>query len=458
MMVNTALEYLDNLSKSAHGDPDLQWELAEAYEKVADAQGSPTAPSLGKSDDALKSYRKSIALQEDLLRQGLLDGDRRVSLAQTYIQLANVYRGINQPLEAVRAAEEGVRHAGAVSEKARMRALTTLALAQTAAGNPVEALKINQSIEAAFIRDAENEKGWDRAHNSLAALDTSIARSLVRLGRFDESIPYYGRSIEIREQRLAEPAFDTVNARELIVNYQSLADVLGAGDRFSMGKTAEAVVWYRKALDLSQRMTGGDAKNATARIEVARSAGKFGAAIQKTDPAQALALFRKALTESEDLLPPGPQREEMRASAYRSMAVPLRRLGRADEARQKLDISFRIDEEALKRNPNLLAPLSSVTEDWLTRGDLETADRPAAAAEAYRKGLELADRAAALAPSDIGLLYSQVRALEGLIALQGRNDAANGENPRARMIELFEAWSRRQPDSTFVQQRLRKLR
>jgi serine/threonine protein kinase len=41
MLVATALEYLDNLSRDAQSDPELQWELAQAYKKVGDVQGSP---------------------------------------------------------------------------------------------------------------------------------------------------------------------------------------------------------------------------------------------------------------------------------------------------------------------------------------------------------------------------------------------------------------------------------
>jgi hypothetical protein len=455
MMVNTALEYLDNLSRGAGSDPDLQWELAQAYEKVADAQGSPAEPSLGKAEDAIRSYRKSIDMQEELLHRGLLTGSRRVSLAHTYSQLALVYRATNQTAEALKAAEASVLHAGAVSEKARLKAMTNLAFAQSVAGKPAEALKTDLAIEAAYVSDAENEKGWGPAHNSLAALCASMSRTLVRLGRYEESIPYYRRSIALREARLAEPAFDSVNARDLILNYQSIADALGAGDRFSMGKTDEAVVWYQKALDLSERLAAADSKNASARIEVARSAGKFGAAIQNSDPARALVLFRKALSESEGLLPPGAARDEMRAAAYRSMAVPLDRLHRSDEARQMLRNSLRIDEEALSRTPKSYPALSNVAEDWLARGDVERAHDPAAAEAAYRKGLELAYRTAAHAPGDFTQFYSQVRALEGLAALQGRNgDAA----PKRRLRELWAEWGRRQPDSPFIQQRLRELR
>ena len=63
-LVFHALRYLDNLSKEAGGDYSLQHELAVAYGKIGDVQGRPMFPNLGRSDDALKSYRRSYELLE----------------------------------------------------------------------------------------------------------------------------------------------------------------------------------------------------------------------------------------------------------------------------------------------------------------------------------------------------------------------------------------------------------
>ena len=66
LVVKTALEYLDNLSKSAGNDTELQAELAAAYDRVGDVQGSPRGASLGDSAAAILSYRKATALYERL--------------------------------------------------------------------------------------------------------------------------------------------------------------------------------------------------------------------------------------------------------------------------------------------------------------------------------------------------------------------------------------------------------
>src|SRR5262249_53202750 len=59
MMVRTGLEYLDNLSRGAGRDLELQKEIAQGYMKIGDAEGFPTKPNLGHTADAMTSYQKA---------------------------------------------------------------------------------------------------------------------------------------------------------------------------------------------------------------------------------------------------------------------------------------------------------------------------------------------------------------------------------------------------------------
>jgi len=49
LLLNRAVEYLDNLSQDASGDLNLQRELAWAYERLATVQGDTTQSNLGQS-------------------------------------------------------------------------------------------------------------------------------------------------------------------------------------------------------------------------------------------------------------------------------------------------------------------------------------------------------------------------------------------------------------------------
>jgi non-specific serine/threonine protein kinase/serine/threonine-protein kinase len=66
LLVDRSLRYLDSLSREASGDTSLQRELAAAYEKVGDVQGSPYLANLGDIAGALESYRKAALILETL--------------------------------------------------------------------------------------------------------------------------------------------------------------------------------------------------------------------------------------------------------------------------------------------------------------------------------------------------------------------------------------------------------
>ena len=90
MLVSNALIYLDTLHQATTDDPSLQNELAEAYERVGEIQGDPHFPNLGDMDGATESYRKMLALREDLWKRDTTNADARHTLANSYGRLAVV--------------------------------------------------------------------------------------------------------------------------------------------------------------------------------------------------------------------------------------------------------------------------------------------------------------------------------------------------------------------------------
>jgi len=79
LVLGRAVEYLDSLAREASGDAELQQELATAYQRVADVQGSPFGANLGNAAAATETLRKEVALREALSAQS--PGDRKLVLA-----------------------------------------------------------------------------------------------------------------------------------------------------------------------------------------------------------------------------------------------------------------------------------------------------------------------------------------------------------------------------------------
>jgi len=83
LLVSTAREYLDSLSRSAGSDRDLLRELAEAYERLAEIQGGSSTANLNQRNAALESRMHAIEIRrrmagkdqrEDAKLVGLLAG------------------------------------------------------------------------------------------------------------------------------------------------------------------------------------------------------------------------------------------------------------------------------------------------------------------------------------------------------------------------------------------------
>lgn len=107
MLVNTSLEYLDALNRSAGSDPALQEELAVAYRKVGDLQGSETSANTGDFQGALKNYAQSAALLEPIVAKEPANQRAAALLVNTYVRHARlmlVASSASQALSVVRKA------------------------------------------------------------------------------------------------------------------------------------------------------------------------------------------------------------------------------------------------------------------------------------------------------------------------------------------------------------------
>ncbi len=89
LLVNRALEYLDNLSQEANGDPALQRELAAAYDRVGDVLGYEGSANLGDFPGAIQSYNKALAIRESAAALNPDDDKVQADLLNNYFRLCS---------------------------------------------------------------------------------------------------------------------------------------------------------------------------------------------------------------------------------------------------------------------------------------------------------------------------------------------------------------------------------
>ncbi|MDQ4120794.1 MAG: serine/threonine-protein kinase [Acidobacteriota bacterium] len=90
VLVNQSLKYLDSLAGESADDSSLQSELASAYEKIGDLQGTPRKPNLSDFSGAISSYEKAQTIRTRLLEKNPNDWENRRALAGNHYELSNI--------------------------------------------------------------------------------------------------------------------------------------------------------------------------------------------------------------------------------------------------------------------------------------------------------------------------------------------------------------------------------
>ena len=229
-LVKTSLEYLDTLYQGAGSDPTLQMELAVAYRKVAEIQGSDTGPNLGDTEGARASYGKSIALLEQLMTTDATSQRVGAELARTYLQLTRL----------VLLTEGG--------PKAIDLARTTVALSETNAAGIENELERTTHLVDAY---------W------------ALAATQAALGQTPEALTTLEKMIAVAEESGRANPEDARSLTTLSKAYSSMAVVLNERLPAPEGLVRSAEM-YRSALAMSETAAALDPGNAAYVLSIAQ--------------------------------------------------------------------------------------------------------------------------------------------------------------------------------------------
>jgi non-specific serine/threonine protein kinase/serine/threonine-protein kinase len=300
IVVRRAQEYLDSLAREAGDDLSLQQELAAAYLRVADVQGRPGFPNLGRKGEALENYRKALFIHESLLTGGVKSAEFRRNLATNYDRLGDTLRTTGDSTGALvhyqksLALRENLPASGAVTPESRsdlassyQRIGDLLALTgdlPQALAHQRKALPLFETVAAA---DPKNAK----AQRDVFIGCIKLGDRLLGTGDRPGALEQYRQALPIA-RALAEAEPQNARAqREFAIGYDKVGNALAA-----MKRADEALVSYNEALKIRRRLAGSDEQNAEARRDLSISYDKLGgllAASGKTD--KAIEHYRQAL-------------------------------------------------------------------------------------------------------------------------------------------------------------------
>ncbi len=311
LVVKTALEYLDGLTRDRPSDVQLLAEAATAYERVGDVQGNSYFANLGDTAGALASYQKALEFRQRVPRNNSLTWRDWIS---SHIKLGDI------------ASQQGQ------TEESARRYNQAIALAAQAPGEDRLLLDINVK---ALLRRADLREKLNQARPSLADLErarelTEKLRDLDpakplhlselsiiwnKIGRIRHNLGDPAGYIEARRKGLEQAnravAMDSANQvflRSKMISHLGLGDALAMPAAGKLRDLDAALVQLKQALDAAETIRRMDPENTQANTDAAIVWSQIGLWHEdKEQWPQAVVAHRKSLAIVQELARRNPQ-------------------------------------------------------------------------------------------------------------------------------------------------------
>lgn len=389
LLVKRALEYLDNLSKEAGDDLELQKELAAAYEKVGDVQGNPANPNLGDMKGAIASFEKVIEIRERLLANGPNNLDIQSSLTDIYKRIAAVLTYSNDPQKGDEFTDKALAMQEKVltiqpndfeSRKKYAELLRSKGLNYFYKNDNKKAIeyyerskeinenlyseqpdnpRIGEQYSYSFVAIGEAQ-GWDNNQEDAALNlqkgldlliqignkypnDYFIQRSLMLayqkraelyedLKEYDKSVQLFTKALEAAEKKIALDPKSFQAKRDAAMAYKKLAQSLDAA-----GKGAESIEKLNLAIESFQKLKEIDPNNPEVSYDISNTQYSIGQAyISMKKYELALDNLQKARDGFQNVLENNPQNfYAQRMYSYNYTRIGRTYAGLADKKNQR---------------------------------------------------------------------------------------------------------------------------
>ena len=364
-LVNKAEEYLESLSRDAHGDQNLERELAATYERLSDIHGGSRTATLGDADAALRDYQKARALREAHGRAPGSDPKDVEALVRLRFSMGILHRTRTEVAEAEAAFADAaalltpILQSGAMDQRGRLAGIyQRLSEVQARQGKVDQAeASAARAVELAeaYVRDKPRD---GMARTNLATAYYAHAEQLASRMDLERALLRVAEARTIQEALQAEEPFNTQHAR-------ALGFTLNGEGRYHQlrGDPQAAVKSFERQLALSADLSRADPKDQFARLALVVSGRSLGYALFLAGrPREGIPHLRTARATAADVLREDPAngfaREELESIDFYlgkvllSAAAPAQRaegcgaLRRARDAWQAAEAAGRFDANA----------------------------------------------------------------------------------------------------------------
>ena len=445
LIVDTALDYLSRLERGAQDDEGVRYEVARAYQKVADVQGMPGQPNLGNPEAGIASYDKSVAMLGMLHRGHPGDDVYRRPLSEYLMRrgyLLSWTRGPAAGLASIRQGLALVKRDGASPHPDDLRLATIgenyLCQYILAAGDPATALEhgrlaLDYAARYLALRPAEMRM---RSMQQIAASNASDAA--VAGGDLQGGLTI-GQGIVARRRAMrAENPSYLENLRELATTLYKTGELQFRVDGPHLGDRAGAIASLGEAVQISEQLLAADPRNNSAIQDLAATLTKYGNVFRDTDPARAKACYDRVLAHVATFPESFPRRRSFHANTLGYRSVAQQRLGRTSEAIDDVStyVAYHRDNYAASKRDSARADLALA--EYVAGRVLLEAGRRDEAKPHFERSMALVAPDEPSARTNIDIAYRLSAAWEGLAAVLPPADAARW---RQKRIDLWTAWT-----------------
>ncbi len=269
LIVQKAIEYLNNLARDAGGDDALQKELATAYQRVGDLQGSPSVPNLGDTAAAQANYNKALELRQELLKKQPSDAGLRADVATTRLAIGDVLITNGAGTQAM---EQYSKAHALLEELARKDPKNTRVKTLLIRSHQELASLFAQSGDMAKARDLCDgslrlseelaDPGKPESQRNVAVAHSRVAAVLERTGDLAGALVHSRKALALYQEFAPKP--DAQQRREISLIEEDLGRIL-----LARNEAQPAQEHFRNALAIRRDLSLNDPKNAQAARDLA---------------------------------------------------------------------------------------------------------------------------------------------------------------------------------------------
>jgi eukaryotic-like serine/threonine-protein kinase len=375
LIMESGIAYLDDLAKDASGDSSLRVELARAYERIGEVQGTGPA-NLGQSEAARTSFQRAIGLLEPV------DDSIEVRklLASLYLNHFSALLREGAAAQARESLQKSLDLAGSLFAANPGDADVYRILASGYSNRATAEIR-NGNIKAAVAATEQAltlTRDWAAKHPdattemALAAASERYAVALGMAGDLKMARTIWQELILLRE-RLTTSDATLSNRITLARTYNMIGDALGSPFEPNSGEIDEAMQYYKKSLAIRETLNAEDPANLSAAIDIAYTLLNIAALERESAPEHAVRTMQRAVDIAVRTLKALPTNANARRSAalmnmmYASALTRARRYG---EALALYPAIFDVLESIRKQEPGRATVVQELMNAYGERGDL----------------------------------------------------------------------------------------